>query len=253
MSIMKQRLPLGEFSSSKINKLAIANIADTSEARGRGENSVGAVCLPSIKSLMVSPEVYENTKSVPAVPLLRGSGGSGGSVTCPRRSSCQESGRTEEIVKDYAELSKKLQIRLQFAYYKYKTKQTNKNFTDLKLKHSITRPPKKATHTRSEPLVKRRKLVLSQGHYKTPAKSKIKIPSSINNSYGNASSFICSHGGNESLSSAADTIITDTTTPIRNIINTRHFNSYNRTLQRQETPTSIKAAKSLIHLFTSNQ
>lgn len=63
MSIMKQRLPLGEFSSSKINKLAIANIADASEARGRGENSVGAVCLPSIKSLMVSPEVYENAKS----------------------------------------------------------------------------------------------------------------------------------------------------------------------------------------------
>lgn len=55
----------GEFSSSKINKLAIANIADASEPRNHGENNVGTVCLPSIKSLMVSPEVYENTKSLP--------------------------------------------------------------------------------------------------------------------------------------------------------------------------------------------
>ncbi|CAI1693406.1 hypothetical protein SEUBUCD646_0N03230 [Saccharomyces eubayanus] len=250
MSIMKQRLPLGEFSSSKINKLAIANIADASEARGRGENSVGAVCLPSIKSLMVSPEVYENVKSLP-VPLMRGGGGG---MPCPGKQPVQDDVRTEELDKNYSELSKKLQIRLQFAYYKYKTKQTNKMFTDLKLNHSMTRPYKGAAHTRSEPLTKRRKLVLSQGHYKTPAKSKIKTPSSIYSSYGNASSFTCSHGGSEPLSSTAHTDITDTTTPIRNIINAKHFNSHNCALyQGQETPMSIKAAKSLIHLFTSNQ
>ncbi|CAI4052119.1 hypothetical protein SUVZ_14G3280 [Saccharomyces uvarum] len=250
MSIMKQRLPLGEFSSSKINKLAIANIADASGARGRGENSVGAVCLPSIKSLMVSPEVYENAKSLP-VPLMRGSGGG---MSCPVKQPGQDDVRTEELDKDYSELSKKLQIRLQFAYYKYKTKQTNKKFTDLKLNHSITRSYMRATHTRSEPLTKRRKLVLSQGHYKTPAKSKIKTPSSIYSSHGNASSFTCSHSGSETVSSTAHTDIIDTTTPIRNIINAKHFNSHSCTLyQRQETPTSIKAAKSLIHLFTSNQ
>ncbi|EHN00457.1 Nrm1p [Saccharomyces cerevisiae x Saccharomyces kudriavzevii VIN7] len=250
MSIMKQRLPLGEFSSSKINKLAIANIADATEPRSRGENSVGAVCLPSIKSLMVSPEVYDGTKSLP-VPLMGGGGGSGMSHG---KQSSQNEVHPEAISRDYSELSKKLQIRLQFAYYKYKTKQTNKHFTDLKLKHSITKPCKKATHTKSEPLTKRRKLVLSQGHYKTPAKSKIKTPPSIYGSHANASSFSCSHGGSESLGSAADTNITDTTTPIRNIISTKHFYSHNRTMyQRQETPTSIKAAKSLIHLFTSNQ
>ncbi|CAI4036107.1 hypothetical protein SMKI_14G3260 [Saccharomyces mikatae IFO 1815] len=250
MSIMKQRLPLGEFSSSKINKLAIANIADASEPRSRGENNIGAVCLPSIKSLMVSPEVYENTKSLP-VPLIRSGGGG---VACTSKSSCQDNVRKEKISRDYSELSKKLQIRLQFAYYKYKTKQTNKNFTDLKLKHSITRPSKVATRTKSEPLTKRRKLVLSQGHYKTPAKSKIKTPSSIYGSHGDTSSFTCFHNEGESLTITANMDITDTTTPIRNNINIKHSNSHNRTLyQKQETPTSIKAAKSLIHLFTSNQ
>ncbi|GAX72404.1 transcriptional co-repressor of MBF-regulated gene expression [Saccharomyces cerevisiae] len=152
MSIMKQRLPLGEFSSSKINKLAIANIADASEPRNHGENNVGTVCLPSIKSLMVSPEVYENTKSLP-VPLMRSSGGG---MACASKSSCQDGISTKTTSRDYSELSKKLQIRLQFAYYKYKTKQTDKNFTDLKSKHSITRPSKVATHSKSEPLTRRR-------------------------------------------------------------------------------------------------
>lgn len=249
MSIMKQRLPLGEFSSSKINKLAIANIADVNEPRSHGENNVGAICLPSIKSLMVSPEVYENTKSLP-IPLVRSGGGG---IACASKASRQDNVLTKTMPRDYSELSKKLQIRLQFAYYKYKTKQTNKNFTDLKSKHSITRPSKVATHTKSEPLTKRRKLVLSQGHYKTPAKSRIKTPYSIC-SHGDASSFTCFRGGSESLSITADMNIADTTTPIRNNINTKHSNSHNRTLyQRQETPTSIKAAKSLIHLFTSNQ
>ncbi|CAI4582981.1 AIF_collapsed_G0031560.mRNA.1.CDS.1 [Saccharomyces cerevisiae] len=71
---------------------------------------------------MVSPEVYENTKSLP-VPLMRSSGGG---MACASKSSCQDGISTKTTSRDYSELSKKLQIRLQFAYYKYKTKQTDK-------------------------------------------------------------------------------------------------------------------------------
>lgn len=226
---------------------------------------------------------------------------------------------------DYTELSKKLQIRLQFAYYKLRTKQIHKSFSDLKncvvnsdsetvassSKHSTSSNNTNKIIKRSSQIkTKRRKLVVSHGNYKTPAKkhpniiidavtsndTMISTPSTmINNTTSNSISVDSNKTGillphrinatavttttttklveknkddidtntnkpidTNTLSPNNNTTLLDChTTPIRDPLkqlpktHVEQVLSNTNSISIQETPMRVKAAKSLIQLFSS--
>lgn len=181
MTVETKRLPLREFSSSKINKLGSVPQRNLTKTK-----------LPSIKALIdYTPQLPLTNEPETQMPLS------------PRNS------------KDLTAASEKLRVRLQFAYYKLRTNRAHSTFKELKSQLEIptTRPNSR----------KRRKLVVSQGNYRAPVESQ---------------NFL--HFSDHSTASIH-------TTP-RN----KHQRSLS-SLQRQDTPMSVKAAKSLLHLFTSNQ
>lgn len=220
---------------------------------------------------------------------------------------------------DYSELSKKLQIRLQFAYYKLQTKQIHKSFSELKnnvvdsSSETINKSSKhrnKISKRTNKGKTKRRKLVVSHGNYKTPAKNHPKIiidevtssdtiistpPTMIDNTTTHAMSIdskrteimvphiinttttiepiIENHSNpingyidnnknktfdtNISSPNNNTTLIEYNTTPIRNSL--KHLSRTHleqilpnaNSIAIQETPMRVKAAKSLIQLFSS--
>lgn len=222
---------------------------------------------------------------------------------------------------DYTELSKRLQIRLQFAYYKLRTKQIHKSFSDLKnsvvnsnsetignfYKHGISsNNSNKIVKGSNKIRTKRRKLVVSHGNYKTPAKNHPKIiidevtPSDtmistsstmINNTAihtisvdSNTTEILVPHtdsttaiitkpvveNGDDidtkknrpidtnTLSPNNNTTLLDChTTPIRDSLkqlSKAHIEQVlpnANSVSMQETPIRVKAAKSLIQLFSS--
>lgn len=226
---------------------------------------------------------------------------------------------------DYTELSKQLQIRLQFAYYKLRTKQIHKSFSDLKncvvnsdsetvassSKHSTSSNNTNKIIKRSSQIkTKRRKLVVSHGNYKTPAKkhpniiidavtsndTMISTPSTmINNTTSNSISVDSNKTGillphrinatavttttttklveknkddidtntnkpidTNTLSPNNNTTLLDChTTPIRDPLkqlpktHVEQVLSNTNSISIQETPMRVKAAKSLIQLFSS--
>ena len=220
---------------------------------------------------------------------------------------------------DYTELSKKLQIRLQFAYYKLRTKQFHVSFSELKknmLNSNSETTNKSSKHTNNilkranKGKTKRRKLVVSHGNYKTPAKNHPKIiinevtsnttiistpPTLIDNTTAHTSSIdsnrteimvphiinatttikpiIGNHSNpmnvytdnnknktidiNISSPNNNTTLLECNTTPVRNSLKHTPKTHVEQILPNpnsiavQETPMRIKAAKSLIQLFSS--
>lgn len=196
VSSKTKRLPLQEFSSSRINKLG-----------STPQKSIAKTKLPSIKALidyapqdaiLLSPE----SASAQVLPI----------------GTPKDSKSSQEL----ANVSERLRVRLQFAYYKLRTNRAHATFKELKsqLEVPATRPGSR----------KRRKLVVSQGNYKASLK-----PTEIRTE---SQGFL--HFSDHSTAS------------IHATPRTKHQRSLS-TLQKQNTPMSVKAAKSLLHLFTSNQ
>ncbi|CAR26959.1 ZYRO0C05456p [Zygosaccharomyces rouxii] len=226
----KNRLPLGEFSSSKINRLMTCKMYDKP-----------AKTLPSIRSLIhLSP--YEKRPRHP---------------TTTNHTPHQQSPRIKEIDSDtdsdidtnYNDLSNKLRVRLQFAYYKYKTNQTDQRFKDIR-KHTQRRQVGNMHNKR--PKLPKRKLMVSHGNFKTPAKASHLLgtqerdsPASTSASIGERLRFC------EAPQDAAT--ITTTMTTTTTITTATPIGKVGKKFLQQETPMSVRAAKSLIHLFTSNQ
>lgn len=197
MAMETKRLPLGEFSSSRINKLGASS-----------QKKVIKTKLPSIKTLIdYTPPVPVQFTSGPAESLPAVSPVALKDAKAPQ---------------DLATASEKLRVRLQFAYFKLRTNRAHATFRELKsqLEEPATRPNSR----------KRRKLVVSQGNYRTsldPPKGQDEPQNFLHFSGPNAASI---HA-----------------TP-----RSKHQRSLS-SLQRQNTPMRVKAAKSLLHLFTSNQ
>lgn len=226
----KNRLPLGEFSSSKINRLMTCKMYEKP-----------AKTLPSIRSLIhLSP--YEKRPRQLAT-----------TTHTPQ----QHSPRITEIDRDadsatatnYNDISNKLRVRLQFAYYKYKTNQTDQRFKDIR-RHTQRRQFGNMHNRR--PKVSKRKLMVSHGNFKTPAKAshligtqKKESPAPASASMGERLSFC------EAPQDAAT--ITTTMTTTTTITAATPMGKVGKKFLQQETPVSVRAAKSLIHLFTSNQ
>lgn len=222
----KNRPPLGEFSSSRINRLMTCKMYERP-----------AKTLPSIRSLIhLSP--YEK------IPKH---------LTATNRTPHKQSPRIREIDRDdeinYNDLSNKLRVRLQFAYYKYRTNQTNQRFKDIR-KHSQRREHG-TMHNRKSKLPKR-KLMVSHGNFKTPAKVSHLIgpqekdsPVSASASVGERLRFC------EAPQDAAT--ITTTMTTTTTITTATPIGKVGKKILHQETPMSVRAAKSLVHLFTSSQ
>lgn len=186
---LEKRLPLGEFSSSRVNKLG----------RFAPAQQLKRTRLPSIKTLI---------NCTPEVPAI--------TVTKPQ-SDCRV-GKNPRARPDLGSASEKLRVRLQLAYFKLKTNQTNIKFKDLK-RGTEPNGPKK-----------RRKLVVSQGNYRTPLKTNT------------------THNIAKTTSLDSDNFLQfNHTTP------TNHSRTLSMPHEKQNTPMSVKAAKSLIHLFTSSQ
>lgn len=216
---------------------------------------------------------------------------------------------TDTVTKDYSEVSKRLQVRLQFAYYKLQTKQMDLKFADLKnkmLSHNIANvklstnihKPKRVDKKTTQSRVKRRKLVVSQGNYRTPAKNHPRIsidevisnetrmstPSTMVDTTNNTTTHHISMNTNQNGIFIPHTTITTTTinddknndddanetlaqhnnstllncsmTPVRDPL--KHFSTspneqipVSNVVTVEETPMSVKAAKSLIQLFSS--
>lgn len=228
------RLPLGEFSSSKINRLVSCKMYDKP-----------AKTLPSIRSLIhLSP--YEKR---------------------PRHSihnHHQQSPRVQEIDRttdpdftgnsNYTDLSNKLRVRLQFAYYKYKTNQADQRFKDIRKQLQRSHFNDK-DHNLKRPKTSKRKLMVSHGNFKTPAKSPHLIVPQERGSPATRAAKSASMGERLLFCEApqdATTIATMTTTTTT-ITTATPIGKVGKKLLKQETPMSVRAAKSLIHLFTSNQ
>lgn len=182
---IERRLPLGEFSSSRLNKLG----------RFAPSQPLKRTRLPSIKTLInCTPEI---------------------AIAKPQN----ESSVAKKPQRDLSSVSEKLRVRLQLAYFKLKTNQTNTKFKDLKRQFESCGEPASR---------KRRKLVVSQGNYKTPLKT-----NKLHEATARPDNFL-------QFSTA-----TAHTTPVNS--------SKTTAPEKQNTPISVNAAKSLLHLFTSSQ
>lgn len=270
-----ERLPLGEFSKSALNSLGSSGPVLTTSMHDSKAIGNGPI-LPSIRSLINHRQELElggsnlmsksfdnhinrlrHNQLMPLtlryeVPVSKSQTSIAALISEPRALDSQNTNavRTQEQraedIKKYSDISKKLQIRLQFAYYKYKTKQTDLNFKDLKAKQ--TSRPQKDT----KKITKRRKLMVSQGNFKTPAKRKdhrkflnhsqdTSVETSLSS---NASSLMSKRDSTLNYEDGCDTT-TDFTTPIR------RSNALQKSAPKQDTPMSVKAAKSLIFLYSS--
>ncbi|KAJ9569004.1 hypothetical protein B1J92_I05764g [Nakaseomyces glabratus] len=291
MVMSLERLPLQEYTKSAMNNLATSGpviMTSLTEGSSLSKNSVGmglGMKLPSIHSLINQKNSYNpfqttlhsksfsvgdpikannskplgvtltstdsNKRLNTSISALLTDNKSPGKANKPETEKEAMNHLPQEDTVDkahYTELSKKLQIRLQLAYYKYRTKQEHVKFNELKALHSSK--PKKA----SKKNTKRRKLVVSHGNFKTPAKRKEhKLYTTNTHNLQDVSTDISMSSSTSSLMSKRDSSLqfhdsndttNDFTTPIRNA-NKRHLG------QKQDTPMSVKAAKSLIFLYSS--
>ncbi|EDO19487.1 hypothetical protein Kpol_1018p15 [Vanderwaltozyma polyspora DSM 70294] len=266
------RLPLKDLSNFQVNKLSILNTRNNIHLLKNSKHV--HTTLPSIKSLIsptpVDPYTKQLTPTTPSVFLNNIQQAddknvvSGGSFTAFKRAS-------------EGQLSKKLQIRLQFAYYKYITNQIDSKFKDIKKKHKNSVGGIRYSQYKSKEqkrTVKRRKLLVSNGSYKNPAKFTPTNDRSfppINNNPIAFQKFHSSIGSPVRLSTAS--VINDSCTDKSSEAHSHSINNaFNETTllttpssksykekevlinnKIQTTPMSVKAAKSLISLFTSNR
>lgn len=269
MSIQQHnRFPLGEYSQSRMNNLGLFG----------GNYLTGATTsmttLPSIKSLInhtpMNDHILPQTQSQLQMRLQH-----------PRLSLRNEPMlvRSQSLpiqpLRNYNDLSQKLKVRLQFAYYKYRTQQGDKKFAELKQRYT---PKAASSNSEHHPVVsgarihrtgqrkstKRRKLVVSHGNYRTPSKKHaIKpISRSVDDTMADSSAHTSKSYSTYIDSSVSATVAASTTTTLPHphndttVVGTLATPVRNQQkialLPKQETPMSVKAAKSLIHLFTSS-
>ncbi|KAL3235683.1 Nrm1p [Nakaseomyces bracarensis] len=271
-----ERLPLGEYSKSAMNTLGSSGPVLTTSFHDNTAIGNGPI-LPSIKSLInlrqetdvgvgsnLMSKSFDNhinrlryNHLMPLTlrydaPLVKSQTTVGALINeSAIDSNIKDEKSTvhrQEDLRKYFELSKKLQIRLQFAYYKYKTKQTELKFNDLKERQNLNNQK----GSKSKRVTKRRKLMVSQGNFKTPAKRKdhkkflnhsqdTSIETSLSS---NASSLMSKRDSTLHYEEDCDTT-NDFTTPVR------PSNVLQKSIQKQDTPMSVKAAKSLIFLYSS--
>ena len=196
------RSPLGEFTSSNLNRIGLITSLNSLSSQ-----TPSKTILPPIKSLMTQAKIDVPSISVTSQELEPNSGITAttnqkewqprdhvqeSSVTDTQqqqqqqrhKSSTLNGKKLEELSdEDFLEISKRLKVRLQLAYYKYKTQQTNKLFSDIKLKVS---DPKEVgigllpanrklgvksirKRSRAKPSLTKRKLLVSHGNYMTSA------------------------------------------------------------------------------------
>ncbi|QLL31053.1 hypothetical protein HG536_0A08700 [Torulaspora globosa] len=199
---LERRLPLGEFSSSKVNKLG----------RFTQSQPLKRTRLPSIKTLI------NCTPELPAITVAK------------PQSDCRVA-KKEKPRRDLSSVSERLRVRLQLAYFKLKTNQTSIKFKELKRQFELnSEPPSRK---------KRRKLVVSQGNYKTPLKSNT-VHDIAKPTTAKPDNFLQFHDRSNSPATAHTTPVNDS-------------NAIAPLPEKQNTPMSVKAAKSLLHLFTSSQ
>lgn len=331
------RSPLGEFTSSNLNRIGLITPLNS-----LGSQSPSKTILPPIKSLMTQAKIDVPSISITSQGPKSNSGTTTGITTAtnerewqPRdsvpepsvtdtkqqqqqqqrwhKSSSLNGKKLEELSdEDFLEISKRLKVRLQLAYYKYKTQQTNKLFSDIKLKVSAPTevslgllPANRKLgvkgirkRSRTKPSLTKRKLLVSHGNYMTSAPrspseqhklhlqlqqqgtstqspplthrrqddyksidSNVSVEADLtlktssttqrqhdstimsqlgDHFYNTMDTTTVSNGGPTTLN--IKSIIHGETTPVRPTKPQAHS-------QKQETPMSVKAAKSLMHLF----
>ncbi|KAG0664282.1 transcription factor nrm1 [Maudiozyma exigua] len=256
MSLQNYRFPLSDYSNSRMNKLemigsnflATANNTTTTAATA----TKSMTTLPSIQSLINRTNtidehpyrqrtVINNTNRHSHLPLL------GAEPLLIRSQSLPI-----HPIKNYSDISKRLKVRLQFAYYKYKTQQSDIKFADLKRQYNT--PIERKQKNKNRKSSKRRKLVVSQGNYRTPSKKEVSLKKQMLQQ--NDETFSKSY--NTCVDSSIPTTINNqrvhNDTTIVNMMTTpiRDQEKINLLTKQQQTPLSVKAAKSLMHLFTSS-
>lgn len=324
MSVQGQRFPLGEFSNSRVNRMSLLSsgnnntlnrpVTDNNLANlvhGEGENDKPFIKKEENVFHSASFPISGNTSNNHNYDMLLNESPtnrilnaiisrrkfnetiySNRTLQNPNKTNSTSSNVlqfSETASRDYSEVSKKLQVRLQFAYYKLQTKQIDMKFAELKNKmnskkinaSTIKKVNKRSTSTSSKQPTKRRKLLVSQGNYKTPAKNKnhpkilieqvgsadtmISTPSTMVDTTSNHSPLETNQNGimvptnednNETTTAHNNTtLLNHSITPIHDSI--KHLStsgkeeSSSNPVKFQQTPMSIKAAKSLIELFSS--
>lgn len=207
MTIEQQRQPLKVLSSSRVNQLSSRNLLH--------EEKNEKLQLPSITSIIEGKPTLISTKDglvrssarkhktfpLPISPVTSCAVATGSpQVLC-------ESLRQQPSTAEYEELARRLRVRLQFAYYKYKTNQTHLKFRQLHRKVSNTSRSTGIGISTNNTSTSARRLVGSRGHYRTPVK----------------------HATWRSRDASSNAVPTP----------------------QQNTPMSVKAAKSLLQLFAS--
>lgn len=253
MSLQNYRFPLSDYSNSRMNKLEmigsnfLANANNTTTTKSM-------TTLPSIHSLINRTNtidehpyrqrtIINNTNRHSHLPLL------GAEPLLVRSQSLPI-----HPIRNYSDISKRLKVRLQFAYYKYKTQQSDIKFADLKRQYNY--PIERKQKIKNRKSSKRRKLVVSQGNYRTPSKKEVPLKKQLSQQQ-NDETFSKSYNTcvDSSISTTINnnqrvhndtTIVSMMTTPIRD------QEKINLLTKQQQTPLSVKAAKSLMHLFTSS-
>lgn len=280
------RLPLKDLSNSNVNKLGKTN--DTKLLLlSTGSKLNESLSLPPIKSL-ISPSfmevpIHESglTFVPPAVPMTHSFSVTKKPIEVDNLVKRDRSIDLENTIASRRDMSKKLQVRLQFAYYKYTTNQIDIKFKDMKEKYNVhtnsydyyrNNDYSSVLRTTPKRSTKRRKLLVSQGNYKTPAKSvytvsgtnSLSIDISSESSISHLTPSVTYSASNKHISTGATTSYLSNNITVEQyslnettIFTTPSSNSTNKILMNngkgQETPMSVKAANSLISLFTSNR
>lgn len=272
-ALMSSRLPLGEISSSTFNKIKHS----TNDKISNVPAISSAVTLPSNMESPTNRILFNslNSRLKRGKLISRNDSKTVNSTT----SSTNKLKFSDTEIKDFSQLSHKLQIRLQFAYYKYKTEQSNLKFADLKNKFngSDNKTYKDQSNTKiklmnanlssenhgiakSHPKIKRRKLVVSHGQYKSPMKRRMpeKVAADPNTRINPNSNNLLNKLSEKSDAENTITEVSEKTsvTPIRRNKFLKHniYNSHiaaNTSVAKQETPMKVDAAKSLIDLLSS--
>ncbi|CCH62113.1 hypothetical protein TBLA_0G01690 [Henningerozyma blattae CBS 6284] len=184
-------------------------------------------------------------------------------------------------------VASKLRVRLQWALYKCKTGQTHLTATDILKVHTIqnfsasssarvsalkngiaksstsssnkiSRSTSSYINSKHKRSRRRRKLLVSHGNYKTPIRANLFQSSTRADSTSNTTSNTSTHSHGLSNVVTLNTTIASVVTPIKplqatiNSLNSNAKANKNMLLtSTQQTPISLQAAKSLLHLFSS--
>lgn len=163
--------------------------------------------------------------------------------------------KTQSNTHNIDNLTNKLKIRLQWAYYKFKTNQAELSFLDIK--SNILHNKKNNTNTKI--IKKKRKLLVSHGNYmKTPSKKNRK-EQLINNSSSISTINNILHSSSKlfNLNNTIETTLSDSSITNK-LSNNKFINLKNQLLSNAattntQTPVKLQAAQSLLHLFSSTK